>query len=152
MLEENDDYKPLGRNWTTRFLQRHPQLSKLTEQTMDISRLTALDPGIITIFFTKISDLRTQYEIENDDTYNMDEKGFQMGQTGSEPVIVNKSLGPPTISSTGISKWVTIIECISASGQVLKPMIIHISQEPEDHWFSPTHLTPNWEYGFSRSG
>jgi hypothetical protein len=82
----------------------------------------------------------------------MDEKGFQMGQTGSEPVIVNKLMGPPIIPSTGISKWVTIIECVSASGRVLKPMIIHIGKEPQDHWFPPTHLAPDWEYGFSTSG
>jgi hypothetical protein len=97
---------------------------------MDIARLTALDPGIIKVFFTKISDLRALYKIENENTYNIDEKGFQMGQTGSEPVIINKLMGPPIIPSTGTSKWVTIIECVSASGRVLKPMIIHISKEP----------------------
>jgi hypothetical protein len=24
ILEENDDYKPIGKNWTTKFLKRHP--------------------------------------------------------------------------------------------------------------------------------
>jgi hypothetical protein len=152
MLEENDDHRPLGKNWTTKFLQRHPELSITRGRTMDINRLTSLDQNIIETFFTKLSELRAQYNIESDDLYNMDEKGFQMGQTAGEDVIVNKSQDPPVIPSTGTSKRVTIIECTSASGRVLKPMAIHIGKEPEDHWFPPTHLTPDWEYGFSTSG
>ena len=66
-----------------------------------------------------------------------------MGQTAGEDVIVNKSQDPPVIPSTGTSKRVTIIECTSASGRVLKPMVIHIGKEPEDHWFPPTHLAPD---------
>ena len=152
MLQENGDKKPLGRNWVTKFLKRHPQLSIAPGRAVNIARLIALDSGIIKLFFTKISDLRTQYQVELEDLYNMDEKGFQMGQTGSEPVIMNKAIGPPIIPSTGTSKWVTIIECISAAGRALRPMVIHIGREPEDHWFPPTHDAPNWEFGFSTSG
>jgi hypothetical protein len=43
---------------------------------MDIARLIALNPSIIKVFFIKISDLRALYKIENEDTYNIDEKGF----------------------------------------------------------------------------
>jgi hypothetical protein len=53
-----------------------------------------------------------------------------MGQTGSEPVIINKLIGPPIIPSTNTSKWVIIIEYVSILGRVLKPIIIHISKEP----------------------
>jgi hypothetical protein len=152
LLAENNDHKPLGKNWTTKFLKRHPQLATRPGQRMDINRLVALDTGIIQTFFSKFCELRTRYNVEDQDIYNMDEKGFQMGQTGSEPVIVNKCLGPPVIPSTGTSKWVTIIECISATGQVLKPMVIHIGKDVKDHWFPPTEHTPDWEFGFSTAG
>ena len=62
-----------------------------------------------------------------------------MGQAGDEAVIVNKSQGPPILLLTSISKWVTIIECISADGRVLKPIVIHIRQEPKQHWFPPSN-------------
>lgn len=75
-----------------------------------------------------------------------------MGQTGGEAVIMNKYQAPPIILSTGISKQVTIIETISTTGGVLKPMVIYIGQEPEDHWFPPSETAPNWVFGFSSSG
>ena len=152
LIHENDDFKPLGQHWTTRFLQRHPSLQTSYGRPMDIQRLLSLDPNIITTYFNKVAELRHQYGIELDDMWNMDEKGFQMGQCGGEQIIVNKSIGPPVIPSTGTSKWVTIVECISAAGQVLKPMVIHIGKEPEDHWFPPSHTAPDWLYGFSSKG
>lgn len=69
MLEENDDHRPLGKNWTTKFLQHHPELSTARGRTMDINRLTSLDQNIIEAFFTKLSELRAQYNIESDDLY-----------------------------------------------------------------------------------
>ena len=152
ILKENDDLKPLGKNWTTKFIKRHPQLATMHPQRIDISRLTTLDPSIITTFFTSFRDLCEQYQVEDQDIYNMNEKGFQMGQTNGEQVIVNKSMRPPVIPSIGTSKWVTIIECISAAGQVLQPMVIHLGKNPKDHWFPPTQDAPDWHFGFSTSG
>jgi hypothetical protein len=56
-----------------------------------------------------------------------------MGQCAGEQIIINKSIRPPVIPFTEISKWVTTIEYISATGRVLKSMIIHIRKEPQDH-------------------
>jgi hypothetical protein len=69
MLEEKDDHRPLGKNWTTKFLQRHPELSIARGRTMDINRLTSLDQNIIETFFTRLSELRAQYDIEPDDLH-----------------------------------------------------------------------------------
>jgi hypothetical protein len=73
-----------------------------------------------------VEELHNRYKIELENLYNIDEKGFQIGQTGGEAVIVKRSQGPPLIPSTGTSKWVIIIECISATSRVLNPIIIHI--------------------------
>ena len=51
LLHENDDFKPLGQHWTTRFLERHPSLQTSHGRPMDIQRLLALDPNIITTYF-----------------------------------------------------------------------------------------------------
>jgi hypothetical protein len=58
---------------------------------MDIQRLMALDPNIIQVYFNKVEELRKLHNIEPEDKYNIDEKGFQMGQAGGEAMIVNKS-------------------------------------------------------------
>jgi hypothetical protein len=46
---------------------------------MDIQRLMALNPNIIQVYFDKVEELRKLHNIEPEDEYNMDEKGFQMG-------------------------------------------------------------------------
>ena len=56
--------RPLGKNWSTKFLQRHPQLPTERERTMDITGLIVLDPDIIEPFFTKLSELRTQHRVD----------------------------------------------------------------------------------------
>jgi transposase len=91
LLQENDDFEPLGKLWTTRFIQRHPPLVTGRGRTIDIQRLMALDPNIIKVYFNKVEELRKLYNIESEDEYNIDEKGFQIGQAGGEAVIINKS-------------------------------------------------------------
>ncbi len=81
----------------------------------------------------------------------MDEKGFQMGQTVSDYVVFDKRSGPPIALETGVSKWVSIIECMSYR-VVLKPYIIHIGKEPESGWFLPTTELPDWIWAFSPKG
>jgi hypothetical protein len=98
---------------------------------MDIQRLITLNSNIIKVYFNKIEELRKYYNIEPEDKYNMDEKGFQIGQADGETIIINKSQGPPIIPSTSILKWVTIIKYISAVGRILKPMVIHIGKDPK---------------------
>jgi hypothetical protein len=66
-----------------------------------------------------------------------------MGQCGGEQIIMNKLIGPPVIPSTGISKWVTIVEYISAADRVLKPIVIHIRKEPKDYWFPSSYTAPD---------
>ena len=58
ILHENDDFKPLGKLWTTQFLQRHPPLATGRGKSIDIKRLIALDPSIIQIYFRKVEELR----------------------------------------------------------------------------------------------
>jgi Tc5 transposase DNA-binding domain len=63
LLHENDDFKPLGQHWTTRFLERHPSLHTSHGTPMDIQRLLALDSNIITTYFNKVAELRHRYGI-----------------------------------------------------------------------------------------
>ena len=44
--------------------------------TINIKRLIALDVSIIQVYFNKVEELRNLHNIELEDQYNMDEKGF----------------------------------------------------------------------------
>jgi hypothetical protein len=58
----------------------------------------------------------------------MDEKGFQMGQHNGDYTIFNALLGPPLTPFTGITQWVTIIECITADGTSVTSLAGLLSQ------------------------
>ena len=74
----------------------------------------------------------------------MDEKGFQMGQLASHIIMFDKRSGPPIAALTGVSKWVSIIECINGNGEVINPFLIHIGMKPKDAWFIPNDELPDW--------
>ena len=64
----------------------------------------------------------------------------------------DKRTGPPIAALTGVSKWVSIIECINGNGGALNPFLIHIGQEPKDAWFVPNEDLPDWAWSFSSKG
>ena len=152
MLRENGDSNPLGQCWITRFLRRIPDLQTSKSKPIDIKRLTALTPDLISSFFEQISYLRTKYKIDPCNIYNMDETGFQRGHSRGNWVVSSKEIGPPQSPAPGVSYWVTIIECISATGSVIKSMIIHPGKRPQNNWWNISETLPDWLWAFSPKG
>jgi hypothetical protein len=109
---------------------------------MEMKRLTALSLDIIDPFFDEVQTLQAQYHVPASNILNMDEKGFQRGQSVSDYCVFDVKQGPPILPSTGNTKWVTVIECVSATGKSLKPMVILMGQEPETGWFPPSDTLP----------
>jgi hypothetical protein len=85
----------------------------------------------------------------------MDEIGFQMGHSQKENVVFDRRTGPPTSLASGTTSWASVIECINAAGQSIKPLVLHrgrVPHEPLDRWFPPSHECPDWYYGFTAKG
>lgn len=66
-----------------------------------------------------ISNTLKEYDIEQEDVYNMDEKGFALGLLGKHRVICSIH-HPPMLTQDGNREWVSLIECACADGEVLK--------------------------------
>lgn len=65
-----------------------------------------------------------KYGIHEEDIYNFDETGFQMGVITTAKVITGSEQGNrPVTIQLGNREWVTVIECISSYGWALPPMI-----------------------------
>jgi hypothetical protein len=82
-----------------------------------ISMLNARDPMLIQGWFKCIQDIKIQYGTLDEDSWNFDETGFQMGVIATVRVVTgtNKAGQPRTIQ-LGKREWVTIIECINVMG------------------------------------
>ena len=121
----------VGDKWTSRFVCRH-SLNTERSRPKDFSRLTSLTDEIILQLFSVFKFIVEAYQIAHINIYNMDEKGFQIGQIGKSLVVFNKRNGPPVSVSTGTSKWVSIIECVGMEGDLISPFVIHMGKEIQD--------------------
>lgn len=151
LLRDKGDERPLGKNYITRLITRYPQLQGGKARVMDISRLSALDPSVIERFFAEFGRLRTEYDVEIEDIYNMDETGFQMGQTTANYVVFDPAIGRPLAPSTDNTQWASIIECIGVN-RAIKPFLIFSGKAPEDHMFPRNEELPDIIWAFSPKG
>jgi hypothetical protein len=78
ILQNRGDHKTLRKHYITRFIQRHLELKTGKTRPLEVKRLLALNPITIKRFFSEFKRLRSDYLVEIDDIYNMDEIGFQL--------------------------------------------------------------------------
>ena len=82
----------------------------------------------------------------------MDEIGFQQGHQTSEWVAFSKDTQPLAIK-TSSSTWTSLIECGSAAGDALDPLVIFSGTEArEGYWPKKEDEIPNWDYVMSKKG
>ncbi len=62
--------------------------------------------------------------LQNQNVWNMDEKGFLMGDIGKERVITSKHERKIYMTRPGNQEWVSLMKCVSMNGKVLSPWII----------------------------
>ena len=151
ILENRGDHRALGKHYVTRFIQRHPELKTGKTRAMDVKRLMALDPTIVERFYTEFERLRSDYNVEIEDIYNMDETGFQLGQTTANFVVYDPAMGRPLAPMPDSNQWATIIECMGVN-KAIKPYLIFVGKSPEDHMFPKTEEFPDVIWAFSPKG
>ena len=105
-------------HFTARFLKRHPEIATTVVRAMDRDRVLAIDEHTINGYFSRLYDVIHQNHINPDDMWNFDEKGFLMGQGGkrNELVIARVRVKCPRRIRDGGQEWVSMIECVSATG------------------------------------
>jgi len=80
-------------------------------------------------WFSDMGAMLNIHHYNPENIYNMDESGFGIGTTQSSRVLVVrgeviKGKGKASKAISGRQEWVTSIECVSASGQLLPPLVI----------------------------
>jgi hypothetical protein len=86
--------------------------------------------------------------IEN--VYNMDETGVLLGKLGSLKVLVGKNELRNYRGASSKRTLITAVECISATGDCLDPLVIWPSATHRSHW--TTHPTPGWHFTCTKKG
>jgi len=100
-----DKGKSLGKNWITRFLDRHPDMATKFSTKLDRQRAHASCPRLLRDYFSKLSRIIHQHNLKGFQIFNMDEKGFLMGIAARAKVICHRRRRNPVSPMKALEKW-----------------------------------------------
>lgn len=146
----DETIRPPGRNWPQAFCSRHPELKAKRVKALDWNRHDNNIYDKITNWFEIIGKELHDPVIVPENVYNMDETGVMLSMLASLKVLVSRD-DLRTYRGAGVKRTtVTAIECISADGRSLCPLVIWPAATHRSTW--TTHPTPGWRFACSPSG
>ena len=141
--------KPLGKNWAQLFRKRHADVLKASKsRALDWDRFDIYDKA--THWFDVIRKVLHDPAVLQENVYNMDETGVMLSKLNSVKVLVSKDNQHSCRGARVKRTSITAIECVSAAGKLLDPMIIWPASTHRTNW--TTHPTQGWHYAYSDSG
>jgi hypothetical protein len=143
---------PVGSKWAYNFIKRTLPLRTRTTRSLNYRRAMSEDPKLIREWFSVISNTKAKYGICDEDVYNFDETGFQMGQIRSAMVVTSseRSLRPKQVQGHS-QEWITVIQGINSQGWALPPFIIFKGKQYQSTWFEED-FPEDWQLSLSSNG
>ena len=133
--------RQVGPNWLSRFVHRHKdELDSRYLATLDLARHKAESRQMTERYFDTIEQKIEEYSITAENIYNMDEKGFMIGQLQKRRRIFSKATYEDKELSKagqdGSREWITVLATICADGSVLSPALIYKAKSGnvQDSW------------------
>ena len=116
--------KPPGKNWPRAFEKRHPELKARRVKAIDWKRHDSHIYNKVTGCFKVVGKVLQELAILPENCYNMDETGVLLSMLGSVKVLIGKD-DIRDYRGAGVKRTiVTAIECVSANGRSLLPLVI----------------------------
>jgi Tc5 transposase DNA-binding domain len=129
--------KELGKNWIYAFERRHPDLKTRWAKRGETKRASGLNSANVKGYFEDLKEVLQTEDILPKDIYNMDEKGLeQSGGSLRRRVVVDRAQKEPKIHGEEGRQICTILECISAGGFAIPPLLIHTGAEKDAEWLA----------------
>lgn len=148
--EADRPVKEPNKNWTKAFERRHPALQTRRAKALNWKRHDKNIYPKVEEWFDVIGKALGDDAIMAENVYNMDETGVMLSMLGSVKVLVGRDDQRDYRGARVERRMVTAIECISADGRFLDPMIIWPAATHRANW--TTHPTSGWHYSCSQSG
>jgi hypothetical protein len=141
----------VGINWVDRFIKRQPDIKSQLSRPRDYRRILCSDSAVIEPWFSLVANVKAKYGILDEDTYNFDETGFQIGVGGSVKVVTASEIRLQPISrQAGDREWVTLIAAVNAAGWLVPPFFIFKAKNHNQSWY---HNHPKeWRIAVSDNG
>ena len=143
----------VGQNWVRNFINRHEILQTKYNRKYDYHRAQCEDPVIIQGWFELVRNTIAKYGILNEDVYNFDETGFQMGVITTSKVVTRADRrGRPKSIQPGNREWVSVVHGINAQGWAIPPLIILAGRLHQGVWYTESGLPRDWAIAMSENG
>jgi hypothetical protein len=144
-------YTPTGKEWTQRFLRRHPQLKTAIVHSIEASRLKDVNREVVANFFETFKRTIEEEGIIDENIYNVDETGFALGTIQAARAIIDSTVPLTYHAQPGRQEWVTVIECISADGMSISPLVIFKGENVNGRWV-PQDAPRDWHISCNSKG
>ena len=152
LLELRHDI-PVGRNWVSSFIRRHPEVITRLSRQIDYQRVQCEDPDKYRAWFKLMENTIAKYNINTADIYNFDETGFAMGVISSEFVITSSERRQKARQAQqGNKQWATLVVCISPTGYSIPPYLIMAGKTHLSSWYENSPLPNNWAISVTENG
>ena len=153
LVAQHERSTTVGQNWVRNFIDRHDTLKSKYNRKYDYQRAKCEDPELIQAWFQRIQATIAEYGILEDDIYNFDETGFQMGVISTAKVVTGSDrAGRPRTTQPGNREWVTVIETVCTRGFAIPPLIIFEAVMHQAAWYKNGNLPYDWSIGVSENG
>jgi hypothetical protein len=106
----------IGKCWVYNFITRYPELKSRYNRKYDYQRAKCEDPEVIRAWFQLVRNTVAKYRIVEEDIYNFDETGFQMGVISTAKVVTAAEKARTDSIQPGNREWVTVIESVNSAG------------------------------------
>jgi Tc5 transposase DNA-binding domain len=135
----------LGEKWHINFIHRHDtQIGAVFARKVDAARINGATKDVINEWFDRYDQIVAEHKITPSNEWNMDESGLEIGDFGREKVLMELTdLSRETIVKKPLhERWNTTIECVSASGSKIAPLVIFTGKNVWTTWI-PHQPDPN---------
>jgi len=144
-------YDKIGRDWISRFLQRHSELKSVRPRSIDAARIKAASPERLQCWFDDLKKVLAEFDIKPENIYNMDESGFAIGEKEAGRVIIDARIRQKFQAKPGRQEWVTVVECVCADGSFVPPLVIFKAENLSTQWI-PASIHGNWRFNCNSKG
>jgi hypothetical protein len=152
ILATKGDHQPIGKHWIEAFLKRNPSIRTQKSYSRESARINGATTEVIKPWFNHFFIPEVQ-AIKPENRYNMDEAGIMEGLGENGLVVGSSEKRAIQKKFPGSRTWTSFLECISATGVPLPPLVIFKGKSVQQQWF-PNDLTPfkGWEFTATDNG
>jgi hypothetical protein len=148
-----DASKTVSTRWTKAWIKRQSEhLKPLKSKPMSASRLAAHIVEEVEDHFKSFKKCKEYWGIQDEDIYNFDETGFQIGVTSGEKVIVPKDTTVVYSADPENKELITSVETLNYGGRKVPPMIIFAGAYHLRRYFKHNDLDGDITFARSESG